>query len=102
MFFIADFIEYFFRPKYVIMRGAHIDNRALLFIGSSAIYIREDNIGYVEFRNMNNIFNKPYRYYSSNIYKKIYSRKELKKWRKLLGDRHEAVLEYRCMDWRRL
>jgi len=81
MFYIADIIEYYFKPKYVVMKGIGIDNRAIMFLGNVKQY-GSDSYGNktIKFKN------QKYEYYYSNIHERIWSSKRLKHWRRLIGD----------------
>ncbi len=80
MFFIFDIIDYLLHPKYVVMRGIKIENRMIMFIGSHPVFsetLSGDKI--LRFSNNNAVF------YKKNIYKRIWTYRELIKWRRLIG-----------------
>jgi len=80
MFFIFDLIDYWLHPKYVVMRGIKIENRMIMFIGSNPVFsetLSGDKI--LRFSNNSAAF------YKDNIYKRIWTYRELIKWRRLIG-----------------
>jgi len=80
MFFIFDFIDYWLHPKYVVMRGVKIENRMIMFIGANPVFFETlsgDKI--LRFSNNRSAF------YKGNIYKRIWTYRELIKWRRLIG-----------------
>jgi len=80
MWFIADLIDYWFHPKYVIMRGVQMDDRAIMFIGANPVITTSDcGNKMVAFSNHDN------QYYMSAMYKRIWTFKELLKVRRLVG-----------------
>ena len=62
-------------PKYVIMKGVQIENRAIMFLGIDTELVYDD-YGYPELKFSNMKAN----YYRNNIYKRIYTFKELLTW----------------------
>ena len=90
-----NLVSIFKKPKYVIMKGAHVGNRALLFMGANPKY-KVDDYGntLISFSNTGDDW-----YYESRIYIKIYTRRKLIKWRRLLGKNKRTVLERRIGKW---
>ena len=86
-----------FAPKYVVMRGVQIENRALMFLGVNPAFSHDPNFGWVV-----TFSNKGRSYYADSIYKIIWSRKSLMKWRKLLGKRGSAVLARELFVWNKI
>tara|TARA_R110002012_G_scaffold275534_1_gene462172 strand:- start:1 stop:291 length:291 start_codon:yes stop_codon:yes gene_type:complete len=76
------------------MRGVRIGNRAIMFIGTQPRFIKDayGNIG-VGFKNQDNEF------YASNIYKRIWTFKQLIKWRRLIGKNNYAILDKKGSEW---
>jgi len=86
-----------FAPKYVIMKGVQIENRALMFLGINPVFSHDKSFGWiVTFSNIDQS------YYADNIYKIIWSRKSLRKWQKLLGRYGSAVLAREFFIWSKI
>ena len=78
--FLIDLIDYWLHPKYVVMRGIKIENRMIMYIGANPVYSKDDHGNKtVSFSNCD------FNYYATNIYKRIWTLKELIKWRRLIG-----------------
>jgi len=106
---IKKLINYYLSPKYRIMKGIQIDNRAIMFIGAYPIEPRDtvEEIrihGYVDdsFQKLKISFkNQTATYYKSNQYKTIWTFRELLKWRRLLPRDDSRVLEKTLTGWKR-
>ena len=95
---IVDFFTYLNKPKCVIMKGIRIDNRCVFFIGYDAdYYLNEYSNKVVKFKNM------PGEYYARNIEYRVWTIRNLIKWRRIIGNstRH-AVLEKTKYGWKNL
>ena len=90
MFFICDLIDYYLNPKYVVMKGIGIDNRAIMFLGVTS-WRGKDGYGnkVIKFKN------QKYEYYYNKIYIRIWTIKQLKHWRKMIG------VDTRCLEKRK-
>ena len=80
MFFMFDIIDYWLHPKYVVMRGIKIEKRMIMFIGAHPVCaetLSGDKI--LRFSNNDATF------YKDNIYKRIWTYRDLIKWRRLIG-----------------
>jgi len=93
-----SFIKKLLYPKYVIMKGIQIDNRAIMFLGINTKLTKEKlyNHNVLEFSNHSS------QYYTSNIYKRIYTFKQLLKWYRLLGKKDSKCLEYKSFKWQHI
>jgi hypothetical protein len=89
-------IRYYFRPRYVVMKGLQIDNRAFMFIGARATFLK-DEYG----NSIMSFSNNEHQYYTDRIYKRIWTFKQLMKWRRLLG-KEMKVVEHRNFRWQEL
>jgi len=89
-------IKYYFRPKYVVMKGVQIENRAIMYIGAHPEFKKDDHGNSVV-----NFKNCKHEYYASNIYLRIWTFKSLLKWRRLTG-RGTRVLSKNCFKWQRV
>lgn len=74
------FFRYYRNPRYVVMKGLSIENRALMFVGANPTF-KKDEYG----SSVVTFTNHDLEYYPSNIYKRIWTFKELMRWRRLLG-----------------
>lgn len=102
---MIKFLKYLHRPGYVIMKGACVDDRCLLFLGANAIYSKDDyNNTLVSFSNRKQIYGDDrYFYYSNKIYIRIWTFRQLIKWRRLLGKSGERVLRKNALNkWERV
>lgn len=92
---IKKLINYYKYPKYVVMRGIKIDDRALYFLGKNAVQsleyagawslVTNDQTG-------NRNWLRTYEYFKSNKYKRIWTMKQLRGVRRKLGKNCRAVL----------
>ena len=108
---LKKIFDYYKNPKYRIMKGVRIDNRALLFLAACPItprnlqeeykihgYCDEDfhRKHYISFKN------QKFTYSKSNMLCVIWTFRNLLKWARLLktnaGD-YQKVLEYKNKDW---
>lgn len=80
---IKKFINYYKKPKYIIMKGIQIQNRAILFIGVDADFSREHEVKFS---------NHKQPYWRSNILKRIWTFKELLEWRRKLPENSSRCL----------
>jgi len=80
MFLITDLIDYYIHPKYVVMRGIEIDNRAIMFLGANPVFTK-DEYGNKVMR----FSNCKYEYYKDRIHTRIWSFKGLINWRRMVG-----------------
>lgn len=87
-------IKYYFRPRYVVMKGLQIDNRRVMFIGAVQAFSKDDYGNSVM-----NFKNSPHRYYADKIYKRIWTFRQLMKWRRLLGSK-TTVVKYELFRWK--
>ena len=80
------------------MKGIQIDNRAIMFLGIDTELGKEKYYGssILKFSNMTS------KYYPSNIHKRIYTFKQLLKWRRLLNRTNSECLEYRNFKWQKI
>lgn len=98
---IKYIFNYLINPKYRIMKGMHIENRAIMFLGAYPIKPRDtkDELrihGYIDesYQKLKISFkNQKYTYYKSNKYKTIWTFRELLKWRRLLPKDDSVCLE---------
>ena len=98
-------LRYFHKPRYVIMKGICVEDRCLLYLGVNAEYSKDDyNNTLVSFSNRKQIYGgERYFYYSNRLYKRIWTFKQLIRWRRLLGKSGEAVLRKTKLNgWEKL
>lgn len=90
-----NFLKYYLKPRYVIMKGISIEDRAIMFIGAHPKF-EKNNIGQrlVTFKNRRN------KYYASNIYKRIWTLKSLIKWRRLIGKNNKCIVRKNFKHYR--
>jgi hypothetical protein len=80
----------------VVMKGLQMGNRAIMYIGAHPEFKKDDyGNSVVSFKNCKN------EYYSSNIYRRIWTFKQLLRWRRLVG------VDTKCLarsyfKWRRV
>ena len=107
---MIDFIGSIVNPKYRIMKGIQIGNRSIFFIGAYPIPPRDTKTeieihGYIDknAQSMKISFNnQPLTYWKSGIYRRIYTFKQLLRWRRLLPHTGSVVLEKRFHKWDRI
>ena len=106
---IKKCIEYLINPKYVVMKGIQIDNRAIMFIGArpTAPYDKKREIeihGYVseDTQKLKISFeNQKYQtYWKSNKYKTIYTFRELMFWVRLVGANGYKTVQYNKLKFK--
>ena len=77
---LVMFVRYYRAPTCVVMKGARVDGRFIAHLGVNAEYSIDDyGNRLVKFSNRN------YEYYASNIHVKIWNKRQLIFWRRLLG-----------------
>ena len=103
-------IEYYRNPKYRIMKGIQIQNRAIMFLGANPRPPKDkarliETHGYVDdsiqslkisFKNQNDT------YWKSNMYCRIWTFKGLIKWARILPKNGNAVLELKYGKWNKI
>lgn len=86
---------YYFRPKYVVMKGLQIENRAIMFIGAHPKWASDDyGNAVVRFKNCK------YEYCRGKVYRRIWTMRGLRKWRKLVGPDTKCLTK-EFFGWRR-
>jgi len=98
---IIRLLKYVYNPRYVIMQGVRIDNRAIMLLGARPCEPKDtkDEMrihGYIdkEAQRLKISFeNQDYTYWKSNRYKIIWTFKELIFWRKMLPSGNSKCLE---------
>ena len=99
--------NYYKNPKYRIMQGIKIDNRAVMFLGANPIKPLDTSeqlktFGYIdkEIQEMKISFkNQKFTYWKSKMYCRIWTFKQLIKWARLVGGKGSKVLEYKNNKW---
>lgn len=89
---LIELYKYWINPKYRIMNGIRIENRAIMFLGADPIEPLDTKTemkihGYVDEnyqKSKISFKNQKYTYYKSNKYCTIWTFKQLIKWRRLL------------------
>lgn len=97
---VIAYIRYYKNPKYVVMKGCRVDNRQVMFIGSHPTVIVNDyGVKIIKFKNVKGD------YYFNNIYKRVWTFKELLQWRRKIGSQKVVgwgVLELREGKWEKI
>ena len=104
---IKHYLEYKSNPRYVIMQGIQIDNRAIMFLGARPCEPKDrrrelDIHGYVDEsaqRLKISFENQELTYWKSNRYKIIWTFKELMYWRRMLPNNNSKCLEKTNGKW---
>jgi len=107
---IKKLYNYYKNPKYMIMKGIQINNRAIMFLGATPISPRDreeemKTHGYIDesYQKLKISFkNQKYTYYKSNVHKVIWTFKELIRWRRMLPKNDSRCLEYRNLKWQNI
>ena len=109
---LAKAIEYYKNPRYVIIKGVTNDNRAIMSLCARPVYpphIYQESItiygyccdsvldSYVSYKNQ-----KKLSWHKDKVYKKIWTFKELRKWRKMLPPTGFRCLEKINIKWKNI
>lgn len=95
---INQFLCLLFAPKYVVMKGIQIENRAAMFLGINPVFSYDDYFGWVV-----NFSNKKGSYYPDKIHTIIWTRRSLRKWRKLLSKNGDtSILAREFFVWSKI
>ncbi len=91
-----ELLRYYFRPRYVVMKGIQVENRAIMYIGANPKF-KKDDFGntVVSFSNCTS------EYFASNIYCGIWTFKSLLKWRRLIGGNTKCLARH-YFKWHRV
>ena len=90
-----QFLDYYRKPKYVVMKGISVGNRSIMYIGANPTF-RVDDYG----NRVVTFSNCKHEYYASNIYRRVWTKKALIKWRRLIGDDTRCLVKT-GLKWQR-
>lgn len=80
---IKKFITYWFHPKYVLTHGYWIENRTIMTLRRKPVIFKDPEYNMLVVRYSRDLTGL---YSPSNIYRKIWTKRGLRKWAKLLKD----------------